>query len=219
MLLYVVMDLNKPAWLVADPEQDPLNNLQVFINAFVASDAKNRVRVVNSRAVVFDSAVHMDVSPILEHLDRKTAESDGGSPYERLRITPQDIGYSLMDKPDCILLFCMSTEDPGDYLNFMKCMFTAQSRKILIHGFSARGGSCIKMCCEGSGGRFLASCALRDLLGLLGSQTPGKESYEARCTCCHKSISLGLVCPICLSVYCRFLPVCRICKSKFSFTK
>lgn len=234
MLLYFILDLNKPAWFSADSEQDPLNNLQIFINAFVASDIGNRVKAINSRTVIFDSAVHSDVSPIFEYLNRRTVELEGGknnqhsgdaseasgdSVYESLCITPQDVGYALMDEPDCIFLFNMSNENPRDYLNFLKCMFTAQSRKVPIHGFSPRGGSCIKMCCEGSGGRFLTSCSLRDLLGLFGNPGPRKESYEAQCTCCHKSISLGLVCPICLSVYCKFLPVCKICRSKFSFAR
>lgn len=221
MLLYVILDLNKPAWLCTDPEQDPLNNLQVLMNAFRVSNVGNRVKVVNSRTVIFDSSVHTGVSSILEHLDRRTEEiangKDGG--YERLRITPQDVGYVLMDRPDCIFLFSMSNEDPGDYLGFLKCMFAAQSMKVVIHGFSPRGGPCIRMCCEGSGGRFLTSCSLRDLLGLLGNPIPKKESYETQCTCCHKSISLGLVCPICLCVYCKFLPVCKTCKTKFNFTR
>lgn len=39
------------------------------------------------------------------------------------------------------------------------------------------------------------------------------------CNCHLKSISIGYLCPICMALYCSFVPVCKYCKSKFEFIK
>lgn len=39
------------------------------------------------------------------------------------------------------------------------------------------------------------------------------------CNCHLKNISLGYLCPVCMALYCSFVPVCKYCKSKFEFIR
>ena len=209
MLLYILLDLNKPAWKVQ--QEDPLNNIRVFVNAFILSDINNIVRIINRKMVIFDSQIHKSFASVFEYL---STQND----FEKLKITPKDLGFALMDSPNTILIFEMSCKiDDGHYLEYVKCMFAAQSRKIPIHGFSQYKNTLVRMCCEGSGGVFFESCLLSEIFQLLGNIAKKKSSYQIKCACCDKSVTLGLVCPVCLSVFCKFVPVCKKCKTKFSF--
>lgn len=215
MLLYILLDLNKPAWKVQ--QEDPLNNLRVFVNAFILSDHSNVVKIVNSKTIIFNSEIHRDFSSVVEYLNSRTD-------FEKLKITPKDLGFALMDLPSAILIFEMSDESDesvknSQYLDYLKCMFVAQHRKIPVHGFSLHRNILVKMCCEGSGGIFLEDCSLSDLFQLLGNMPKKKSVYQIKCACCRNFVTFGLVCPVCLMVYCKFMPVCKKCKTKFAFIK
>lgn len=207
MLYCIILDLNIKAWEKVD--EDPLNNLQVFVNAFIKSKYANKLKIINNKTVIYDSSVDYNFDNILKHLEINKEQ----------KITPKDLGYALIDNPDEILMFEMSNEESGEYLEYLKCMFVAQSRNIKINGFSHRNNMLIKMLAEGTGGKYLENCGLRNLLGLLGFPNKKSESYEISCNCCNKHINIGMVCPICLAVYCKFIPVCKRCKTKFSFIK
>ena len=207
MIYYILLDLNIAAWEKC--EEDPLNNLQVFINAVVLSRYGNAVKVINNRTLIYDSQNEVDFKEIIKY-----AETTEG-----FRITPKDLGYALIENPDEILIYEMSNEDSNMYLEYLKCMFVAQSKNIKINGFSLRHNMLIKMLAEGTGGKYLENCNLKSLIGLLSLPANKNESYEISCSCCNKYVNIGMVCPICLAVYCKFIPVCRRCKTKFSFAK
>jgi len=221
MLLYILLDLNRPRWISKD---NPLNNLQVFVNAFIASDVQNQVKIINSKSVILDSSIHEDFSPVFEYLNKfaemhKIEDDRNMEIYHSLRITPQDLGYALIDGPDAVLIFNMTNELASEYLNYLKCMFAAQSKNVILYGFSPKDDSYIKMCCLGTKGTYFTDFSLKNLLSLVSLCKITKDSHETRCICCQKAVSLGLVCPICLAVYCKFIPVCKVCKMKFSFNK
>lgn len=203
MLLSIVLDLNRKEWKMST--EDPLNNLRVFINAFLIANPQNVVRVVNSAAIIFDSRTGEDFFTVFE--------KDGARP------TPKDLGFALMELPDSILVFEMSPADSSDYIEYLKCMFVAQQRRIKIHAFSRTRNMLVRMCCEGSGGVFLDDYSLSQLFQLLGNAPNKASGYSIKCICCDKLVSVGLVCPVCLSVFCKFVPVCKKCKTKFSFIK
>ncbi|KAM0679961.1 General transcription factor IIH subunit 3 [Glugoides intestinalis] len=208
MLLYILLDLNMQAWHKTE-EEDPINNLQVFINAFLLCSIDNIVRIVNSKVVIFDSQKDFDLSPVFLY----ASQSDSS------RITPGDLGFALMDLPSAVLIFEMSEGNPDDHLEYIKCMSVAQMHQIPIYGVSNSNNMLVRMCCDGSGGKYLESYKLSELLQLLGSTGKGKSAYRITCFCCKNIVKVGLVCPICLSIFCKFTPVCKKCKTKFSFIK
>lgn len=238
MILSILLDLNTPAWTIQ--KENPLNNLQVFINAVLLSNPDSIVRIVNSRKIIFDSQIHRSFTRVFEFVNEMQSIGILNSNISGLtnnlnnninsinslnncKITPKDLGFTLMELPTAILIFemskCDSNPNNNNYLEYLKCMFVAQNREIPIYAFSLHKNSFIKMCCEGSGGWLLEDYSLRELFGILGNPVKRKMTYLMRCSCCDKAVTVGLVCPVCLSIFCRFMPVCKKCKTKFNFIK
>ncbi|CEI90060.1 hypothetical protein RMCBS344292_04394 [Rhizopus microsporus] len=48
---------------------------------------------------------------------------------------------------------------------------------------------------------------------------PTQDQVDFRAACfCHKQIvDIGFVCSVCLSIFCKWSPVCSTCKTKFAF--
>lgn len=202
MIMHILLDLNLSSWPI-DGDYDPLNNIRVFINGLTLSNPNSSIKIINSKKIIFDSCKDKNLVDCL-------------TPFSS-RVTPADLGISLMEKPDCVLIISMSKESPDDYLNYLKCMFVAQSHNIVIHGYSKHRESFIKMCCADTKGQYLESLSLRSLFGLLGLPVDSPSTYSTRCMCCHNDVSIGMVCPICLAIYCKFVPICKNCKIRFSF--
>uniref|UniRef100_A0A8R1HZA8 General transcription factor IIH subunit 3 n=1 Tax=Caenorhabditis japonica TaxID=281687 RepID=A0A8R1HZA8_CAEJA len=40
--------------------------------------------------------------------------------------------------------------------------------------------------------------------------------YRASCVCHHQLVSSGWVCSVCLSVLCKYTPICKVCKAAFT---
>ncbi len=58
---------------------------------------------------------------------------------------------------------------------------------------------------------FLASQNVRSLLRLPKQET---TDFRAACFCHHEIIDIAWICPVCLSVFCRFSPVCDTCGTR-----
>ena len=50
---------------------------------------------------------------------------------------------------------------------------------------------------------------------MLGAPPPVKVDYRAACFCHRQLVDVGFVCSVCLSIFCRFNPVCTTCHSVF----
>lgn len=92
---------------------------------------------------------------------------------------------------------------------------------------AARSTSVLKQLAEITGGLFLPVPAdnLASVL-LFGTaqvderakvKRAGSVEYGTVCSCHGNQIRQGNLCCTCLAVYCRFVPVCRVCKTKFRF--
>lgn len=207
MLSYILLDLNLGEWRAG--KEDPLTSLRVYIAALKLSSFRSTVRIVNSLTVLYDSDTCDDISAVLAFEERSRGAD--------LRIGASDLGFAIVHKPDTVLIYSMSPEDPGQYLRYIKCMFVAQKYGIRIDAYCQADDMSVKMCCQGTGGVYLEKNSTCSLLGLLGNVRGSSGAFPIRCFCCDRSVHLGLVCPICLAVYCKFLPVCKRCKTKFTF--
>ena len=59
---------------------------------------------------------------------------------------------------------------------------------------------------------FLPSPGVRKMLG---APPPVRVDYRAACFCHRQLVDVGFVCSVCLSIFCRFNPVCTTCHSVF----
>jgi len=138
---------------------------------------------------------------------------------------------SLATKPEARILALSGTGDSAaHYINYMNAFFTAQKLNIpvdtcmlgvdsglLQQGSDITGGLYLKV--EQLGGLlqylvwlFLPSPCVR---GMLGAPPPVKVDYRAACFCHRQLVDVGYVCSVCLSIFCKFSPVCTTCHSVF----
>ncbi|CAD25620.1 hypothetical protein [Encephalitozoon cuniculi GB-M1] len=210
MILFLLIDLEKENWELTT--RDLFNDIVVFLNAYHKSSRNNRVVVVSGKTVLFDSS-ESDITEIYRIIEHPHGYDVG------------DLGYALClhrDEESQIVIFTLGRERKDEYLRYLKCMFAAQRFGIRVSAFSLFENKTILQCCASTGGDYSTSedGCLRFLLSLLGTRgEPKPLGFPATCYCHNRQVLLGLVCPICLSVFCRFVPVCKKCKSKFSFTK
>ncbi|KAM0672173.1 RNA polymerase II transcription [Ordospora colligata] len=210
MILFLLIDLHKDDWEMTT--RDLFADVMIFLNAYQKSSRENRIIVVSSRRVIFDT-LKDDISDIYSITTLGT------------RYSVNDLGYALClhrSKESQIVIFTLREEHKDEYLRYIKCMFAAQRFRVKINAFSLVENKTILQCCASTGGEYFSNEAqcLRSLLSLLGTKKSLQPlEFTATCYCHGKQILLGLVCPICLSVFCKFIPVCKKCKSKFSFIK
>ncbi|ADM11846.1 RNA polymerase II transcription initiation/nucleotide excision repair factor TFIIH subunit TFB4 [Encephalitozoon intestinalis ATCC 50506] len=210
MILFLLIDLKKENWEMTG--RDLFNDVVVFLNAYHKSSRNNRIVVVSGKKILFDS-----LESSIEEIYRITQHQ---SSYD-----VGDLGYALCLHrlgESQIVIFTLEKERNDEYLRYLKCMFAAQRFGVRISAFSLFENKTILQCCAATGGGYSTSedGCLRFLLSLLGTKGDSKPlGFPATCYCHNKQVLLGLVCPICLSVFCRFVPVCKKCKSKFSFVK
>lgn len=207
MLLHLLVDFNRDNWSYV--RHDLFNDLMVFINTYRLSNLDNKIQIIQDLRLIWDSSS-----------DSLMAVSDIQDTF-----TVDDLGYVLTktkyDKSR-IMIFILHKVDSKDYLKYLTSMYTAQRRAIRIDVFSLVSNPILKQCATVTGGYYSddeKEC-LRFLISTLGIlKTTDQTEYLVRCYCHNKSLTLGLTCPICLAVYCKFVPVCKRCKSKFNFIK
>ncbi|KAG8038513.1 hypothetical protein G9C98_006209 [Cotesia typhae] len=88
-----------------------------------------------------------------------------------------------------VLIVTGSNDSATQYMNYMNIFFTSQKMWV-----------------------FLPNPAVRTKLVL---PPPVKVDYRAACFCHHELIDIGYVCSICLSIFCKFSPICTTCHTLF----
>lgn len=209
MILFLLIDLREEDWGLTS--RDLFNDVVVFLNAFHKASRSNRVIVISSRRVLFDSS-RDDISAIYTIAEAQTSYS------------VNDLGYALClqrDRSAQIVIFSLREEQRSEYLRYLKCMSAAQRLKTRISAFSLFDNKTVSQCCASTDGIYSTSESgcLRFLLSLLGTAHKTPCAFPTNCFCHDKQVLLGLVCPVCLSVFCKFIPVCKRCKSKFEFIR
>ena len=51
--------------------------------------------------------------------------------------------------------------------------------------------------------------------GSLALPEPPVVDYRAACFCHRQLVSVGFVCSVCLSIFCKFAPICSTCHTVF----
>ncbi|KAJ0170809.1 hypothetical protein K1T71_013581 [Dendrolimus kikuchii] len=129
-----------------------------------------------------------------------------------------------------ILIVTGSTDTAAQYINYMNVFFTAQKQQILIDVCSLdKHLSLLQQGCDITGGLYLKVPSLEGLLQYLlwvflpeaSERTKlvlpgrGRVDYRAACFCHRELLTIGYVCSVCLSVFCKFSPICTTCHTVF----
>ncbi|EDW77778.1 uncharacterized protein Dwil_GK24367 [Drosophila willistoni] len=129
-----------------------------------------------------------------------------------------------------VLVLTGSNECSSQYMTFMNVFFTAQKLGIVIDTCSLENPvSLLQQGCDITSGQFLKVTQLDGLLQYLlwvflpspqmrhklVLPPPPKVDYRASCFCHRELIDIGYVCSVCLSVFCKYSPICTTCHTVF----
>jgi len=130
-----------------------------------------------------------------------------------------------------ILVLTASGAASAHYMNYMNAFFTAQRLGVPIDAcVLERDSGLLQQGSDITGGRyfrldkierflsvliwlFLPDTAIRSQLGL---PTPANVDYRAACFCHRQLVDVGFVCSVCLSIFCKFTPICSTCSTVFA---
>lgn len=211
MILYLVIDLDNANWQFLQEPQKTLNNIILLVNIFLKLNYMNQVFVVCNKKIIFNTK-QKSLNFILKNL--KSVKSQ----------LSQDLGYLLClankIKMEC-RIFVFSLQEIEKHVNLIKCAFVAEKMKIRIDGVAFYGNDKLKETCYATGGLF---CEVEQemqkfIFSIFCDKKIEVPYFTVKCFCHDAEILFGLVCPICLAIYCKFIPICRQCKTKINFLK
>ncbi|XP_012287536.1 general transcription factor IIH subunit 3 [Orussus abietinus] len=129
-----------------------------------------------------------------------------------------------------ILVVTASNDSASQYMNYMNIFFTAQKMGIILDVCSLDHElTLLEQGCDITGGNYLKIPQVAGLLqyllwvflpdpnirSKLVLPPPVKVDYRAACFCHQELIDIGYVCSVCLSVFCKFSPICTTCHTVF----
>ncbi|KAI9586131.1 hypothetical protein GQX74_001978 [Glossina fuscipes] len=129
-----------------------------------------------------------------------------------------------------ILVLTGSNECASQYMTYMNVFFTAQKLGVVLDICALdKSLSLLQQGCDITGGQYLRLTQLDGLLQYLlwvflpdpsmrqklVLPPPAKVDYRAACFCHRELIDIGYVCSVCLSIFCKFSPICTTCHTVF----
>ncbi|XP_018570632.1 general transcription factor IIH subunit 3 [Anoplophora glabripennis] len=129
-----------------------------------------------------------------------------------------------------ILVVTGSGCSASQYMNYMNVFFTAQKQNVVIDVCTLdQHLSLLQQGCDITNGLYLKVPQLQGLLQYLlwvflpeppireklVLPPPVKVDYRAACFCHRELIDIGYVCSVCLSIFCKFSPICTTCHTVF----
>lgn len=131
-----------------------------------------------------------------------------------------------------VLVVSRTPDDPLSYVSMMNALFALERQQVMLdalavmssssylnQGASLTGG--LYMECETDMAAILMEYFSLDKETRSFVDMPKPKLVDSRASCfCHgRPVDLGSVCSICLAIYCKRLPVCQVCGSKFELEK
>ena len=130
-----------------------------------------------------------------------------------------------------ILVMTASGTTASHYMSYMNVFFTAQKLNILIDACMLdRDSGLLQQGADMTNGKYIRVNKLDSLLqfllwtflpdtslrgGQLSLPTATKVDYRAACFCHRQLVDIGFVCSVCLSIFCKFSPMCSTCQTVF----
>ncbi|KAI8969802.1 TFIIH subunit Tfb4/p34 [Pilobolus umbonatus] len=132
-----------------------------------------------------------------------------------------------------ILILSVSPDSAYQYIPLMNCIFSAQKASIpldvckiygeetafLQQASNITGGVYVKVDNPQALLEYMMMSFLPDRYSRNYLNLPSQDQVDFRAACfCHKKVvDIGFVCSVCLSIFCKWSPVCSTCKTKFAF--
>ncbi|KAJ3518107.1 hypothetical protein NMY22_g13824 [Coprinellus aureogranulatus] len=130
-----------------------------------------------------------------------------------------------------ILILSVSPDQSNSYIPIMNAIFSAQKLKVTIDACQIYGAETVflQQAAHLTGGSYLhlerRDALLQYLLmtflpppslrKVLAVPTQDRIDFRAACFCHKNIVDVGFVCSVCLSIFCKPIPVCSTCRTKF----
>ncbi|KAF5298033.1 hypothetical protein FQR65_LT09844 [Abscondita terminalis] len=129
-----------------------------------------------------------------------------------------------------ILVVTGSGDSAFQYMSYMNVFFTAQKQNVVVDVCALdQHLSLLQQGCDITNGLYLKIPQLQGLLQYLlwvflpeppirpklVLPPPVKVDYRAACFCHREMVDIGYVCSVCLSIFCKFSPICTTCHTVF----
>lgn len=206
MILIGLIDPNVMNWQKQENPDKLFSSTLFYFNTFLLLDRNNRILLILDKRIVFDS-----------HTSKLSEIKDILSNFMHHNLS-NDLGMSLLLSKRLNLetqIFIQNFDKNLDNFKILRCLFTANKLNIKINVVS--DNKLLMMLANFTNGIFYEDDSF--FVKLLGNPTKQLINTETKCFCHDKLILVGLTCPVCLTVYCGFMPVCKKCKSKMIFSK
>jgi len=190
---------------------------------------------LGQQSLVIDSLVAGGLCTALAYINRRqkesslvTEDSGGGSGGNASSSVDKSSSASIKAR---VVVMTASGATASQYMNYMNAFFTAQKMGVpvdtcmmdresglLQQGADITGGIYVKVPNLDSLFQFLSWIFLPDVGDMrsqLGMPVTARVDYRAACFCCRKLIEVGFVCSVCLSIFCKFSPICTTCQTVF----
>jgi len=152
------------------------------------------------------------------------------------RITHPSTSSNLADDPAIlpdprILILSVSPDLSTSYIPIMNSIFSAQKLKVTIDVCKIYGPDTVflQQAAHLTGGSYIylerRDALLQYLImshlpppsirNILAVPTQDRIDFRAACFCHKDIIDIGFVCSVCLSIFCKPVPVCTTCRTKF----
>ncbi|KAG6449082.1 hypothetical protein O3G_MSEX005852 [Manduca sexta] len=221
----MIVDTNpNQRYITEDPKvlTNVLDAVIAFGNSHLMQKARNQLAVIGCH---FHKSEYLYPSP--------------GKPLDVRQIDGQYELFTLVEKTIKMRLVNLvksqpQDEKPGESLlagaMAMALCFIARKQQVLVDVCSVdKHLSLLQQGCDITGGLYLKVPSLEGLLqyllwvflpesserGKLVLPGRGRVDYRAACFCHRELLTIGYVCSVCLSVFCKFSPICTTCHTVF----
>lgn len=243
MLLVVVLSVDRGSFSKIRNISSVLNDLLVFFNLFINTTCGNRIKVIAGKRVLYDSdsrGVDEFVGMLLAELqsEERPADMNLAADFAFALLVINSLAPSAAGNEGRVLLISVPKYRPKSYCNYIKCIFSAKKLAVpvdclslaeenkfmrqlagILNGsiFSPKKAVLPNGRIEIDNGENQIFAYLLSTISMNKEIEGGNVTYEGLCLCHNSSIQVGYLCPICLGIYCKFVPVCRHCKTRFVF--
>lgn len=241
--LCLVLDLNWPSWSSPAAVVQLVHSLVLFANLHLAQNQSHSMAVFLARnrssELLWQSsgALHMPAAAILGRIKEALADDMHDAKFSSAIASAVSKALCYLNSRPLsaagplgrVLIATPGSGHADHYVAMMNSAFAAQKLDIPIDVLQVgkEDSPLLHQLCFLSDGLYqhaeTATDALHLLLAYYGTAEavlrPDLVSVDFRAACfCHgQVVDTGFVCSVCLSVFCKFSPICPSCKSKFEF--
>jgi transcription initiation factor TFIIH subunit 3 len=233
-MLTVVIDI------LALQDQSIIPSLLTFLHAqHVLEDSETNIIISSPQGsswVTLDSQEYSDIYPPFDKINQlliKGISNPGVGSHNPLSSALSLALCGLKNHTDPrILVISFQNDMPSEYIPVMNCIFAAQKSNISIDvlRYSQENSLFLSQAAFLTHGYYYQTTSQKELIQVLFSIfivpqklrsdiiLPNQSVTDLRplCFCHKKTLEMGHVCTICLSIYCTRVDVCESCGTKFT---